>query len=461
MLIMRRIIRRVLRWNKQRLRTVKPNLYIPIIYSKIISRYFYCVFAVLILASVLLFQENIISSIVGIFFLGMFYLIFRFWRKCQQAYLNGINYNLQYMIVSNKFYESQVINGIEQITNHLVLKYRETEQNIEIYVMKYGDKYNDLASKIGSLLSSSLSLELGEMVETVNQVTYIFPKFAENRLTWEDTLKTTNLTISEKVGWQFGSPPHALLAGSTKSGKTVMLENLVAQYLTLGAEIKLLDPKKGELSWLVGKKLEDRLGYKVVYNSPFQIAAGLREAVEEMNTRFQVMADNPDTYISKGKVLSWAEVNGNYPLVIVLDEGIAFKTEAETTKEGKQAYQEAMSNLGSLLVKSRQASIEVIVGLQRASSDFIPTYMRQNFGTALLLGSTTADSDSCRMMFSSQDIDYKTCGIGTGYIQIDGVIPQPRYVEVPFKSDELDFEEYFDKACDRYWSIRNNDGLSD
>lgn len=451
---MRRIIRRVLRWDKQRLRTVKPNLYIPIIYSKIISRYFYCVFAVLILASVLLFQENIISSIVGIFFLGMFYLIFRFWRKCQQAYLNGINYNLQYLLVSNKYYESQVIDGREEITNYLVLKYRETEKNIEVHAMKYGDKYNELASKLGSLLSSSLSLELGEMTETISQVTYIFPKFAEKRLTWEDTLQTEKLTISEKVGWQFGSPPHALLAGSTKSGKTVLLENLVAQYLNIGAKIKLLDPKNGELSWLVGKKLEDRLGYKVVYNSPFQIAGALREAVEEMNRRFQVMADNPDAYISKGKVLSWAEVNGNYPLVIVLDEGIAFKTEAETTKEGKQAYQEAMSNLGSLLVKSRQASIEVIVGLQRASSDFIPTYMRQNFGTALLLGSTTADSDSCRMMFSSQDIDYKTCGIGTGYIQIDGVIPQPRYVEVPFKSDELDFEEYFDKACDMYFHKR-------
>ncbi|HFI0304883.1 TPA: FtsK/SpoIIIE domain-containing protein, partial [Streptococcus suis] len=355
---------------------------------------------------------------------------------------------------------SQVIDDREEITSYLVLKYRESEKNIEVHAMKYGDKYNELASKLGSLLSSSLSLELGEMTETISQATYIFPKFAEIRLTWEDTLQTTNLTISEKVDWQFGSPPHVLLAGSTKSGKTVLLENLVAQYLNIGANIKLLDPKNGELSWLVGKKLEDRLGYKVVYNSPFQIAGALREAVEEMNIRFQVMADNPDTYISKGKVLSWAEVKGNYPLVIVLDEGIAFKTEAETTKEGKQAYQEAMSNLGSLLVKSRQASIEVIVGLQRASSDFIPIYMRQNFGVALLLGSTTSDLDSCRMMFSSQDIDYKTCGIGTGYIQIDGVIPQPRYVEVPFKSDELDFEEYFDRACDRYWSVRNNDGLS-
>lgn len=64
------------------------------------------------------------------------------------------------------------------------------------------------------------------------------------RLTWEDTLQTTNLTISEKVDWQFGSPPHVLLAGSTKSGKTVMIENLVAQYLHLGSEIRLLDPKK-------------------------------------------------------------------------------------------------------------------------------------------------------------------------------------------------------------------------
>lgn len=448
-------------WRNQRLKTVKPTLYIPVSYSGIVSKSFYFIFAILILTTILSLRENFISALVGVFFTSIFWLLFRFWRKCQQAYLNGINYNLQYLLVSNKYYESQVINGREEITNYLVLKYRETEKNIEVHAMKYGDKYNDLASKLGSLLSSALSLELGEMTETIKQVTYIFLKFAEKRLTWEDTLGTANLTISEKVGWQFGSPPHVLLAGSTKSGKTVLLENLVAQYLNIGAEIKLLDPKNGELSWLVGKKLEDRLGYKVVYNSPFQIAGALREAVLEMNRRFQVMADNPDTYISKGKVLSWADVEGNYPLVIVLDEGIAFKTEAETTKEGKQAYQEAMSNLGSLLVKSRQASIEVIVGLQRASSDFIPTYMRQNFGTALLLGSTTADSDSCRMMFSSQDIDYKTCNIGTGYIQIDGVIPQPRYVEVPFKSDELDFEEYFDKACDRYWSIRNNDGLSD
>ncbi len=342
------------------------------------------------------------------------------------------------------------------VVRSVVLDFSIDEEYIVIYAHVVGDNFSNKVSELDVYLSACLNLNLEEKIKTASCVKYSFRRYPERRISWEDTLQTTEITISadKNCCWRLGAPPHVLIAGSTRSGKTVMIENLVAQYLTLGAEIKLLDPKNGDLSWLVGKKLEDRLGYKVVYNSPFQISGALREAVLEMNRRFQVMADNPDIYVSKGKVLSWADVEGNYPLVIVLDEGIAFKTEAETTKEGKQAYQEAMSNLGSLLVKSRQVSIEVIVGLQRASSDFIPTYMRQNFGVALLLGSTTADSDSCRMMFSSQEIDYKTCGIGTGYCQIDGVLPTPQFVETPFKSDELDFEAYFDEACDRYFHKR-------
>ncbi|COD75042.1 DNA translocase FtsK [Streptococcus pneumoniae] len=364
-----------------------------------------------------------------------------------------IREQLLFLLESNNLFVSSS-DGV--IVRSVVLDFSMDEEYIFIYAHVVGDNFSNKLLDLDLYLSACLNLNLEEKVKTASCVKYIFRIYPEKRVSWEDTLHNANvITISESISFKFGCPPHVLLAGSTRSGKTVMIENLISQYLTLGAEIKLLDPKRGDLSWLVGQKLEDRLGYKVVYNSPFQISGALREAVLEMNRRFQVMADNTDIYVSKGKVLSWADVKGNFPLVVVLDEGIAFKTESETSKEGKKAYEEAMSNLGSLLVKSRQASIEVIVGLQRASSDFIPTYMRQNFGVALLLGATTADSDSCRMMFSSQDIDYKTCDIGTGYIQIDGVIPTPRYVETPFKSDELDFEAYFDEACDRYMRMRN------
>ncbi|CMY24617.1 DNA translocase FtsK [Streptococcus pneumoniae] len=366
----------------------------------------------------------------------------------------AIREQLLFLLESNNLFISSSDGGV---IRSVVLDFSINEEYIGVYAHVLGDNFSNKVSELDVYLSACLNLNLEEKIKTASCVKYTFRRYPERRISWEDTLQTTEITITadKNCCWRLGAPPHVLIAGSTRSGKTVMIENLVAQCLILGSDIKLLDPKKGDLSWLVGKKLEDRLSYKVVYNSPFQIAGALREAVEEMNRRFQIMADNPDIYVSKGKVLSWADVKGNYPLVIVLDEGIAFRTEAETTKEGKKAYEEAMSNLGSLLVKSRQASIEVIVGLQRASSDFIPTYMRQNFGVSLLLGATTADSDSCRMMFSSQEIDYKTCGIGEGYCQIDGVLPTPKFVETPFKSDELDFEAYFDEACDRYMRMRN------
>ena len=419
--------------------------------------YWICILFQIFLFILLVLTFNI-SGFLLVLAVGLEILIAnKFISKLSELYnriqpILAIRERLLFLLESNNLFVSSS-DGV--IVRSVVLDFSIDEEYIGVYAHVLGDNFSNKVSELDVYLSACLNLNLEEKIRTSNCTHYIFRRYPERRISWEDTLQTTEMIMSDKVSWEFGSPPHVLLAGSTKSGKTVMIENLVAQYLILGSDIKLLDPKKGDLSWLVGKKLEDRLSYKVVYNSPFQIAGALREAVEEMNRRFQVMADNPDIYVSKGEVLSWAEVKGNYPLVIVLDEGIAFRTEAETTKEGKKAYEEAMSNLGSLLVKSRQASIEVIVGLQRASSDFIPTYMRQNFGVALLLGATTADSDSCRMMFSSQDIDYKTCDIGTGYIQIDGVIPTPRYVETPFKSDELDFEAYFDEACDRYMRMRN------
>ena len=262
----------------------------------------------------------------------------------------AIRERLLFLLESNNLFVSSS-DGV--VVRSVVLDFSIDEEYIGVYAHVLGDNFSNKVSELDVYLSACLNLNLDEKTKTCSSINYKFRKYPEKRVSWEDTLQTTKLTISDSVGFQFGCPPHVLLAGSTRSGKTVMIENLVAQYLTLGAEIKLLDPKRGDLSWMVGQKLEDRLGYKVVYNSPFQISGALREAVLEMNRRFQVMADNPDIYVSKGKVLSWADVKGNFPLVVVLDEGIAFKTESETSKEGKKAYEEAMSNLGSLLVKSR------------------------------------------------------------------------------------------------------------
>ena len=85
--------------------------------------------------------------------------------------------------------------------------------------LKYGGKYDSKANQLGSLLSSSVSLELEEMIEYTNSVMYIFPKSAEKRLTWEDTLQTTEITISDTVSFKIGSPPHLLVGGGNEVRK--------------------------------------------------------------------------------------------------------------------------------------------------------------------------------------------------------------------------------------------------
>ena len=315
--------------------------------------YWICILFQIFLFILLVLTFNI-SGFLLVLAVGLEILIAnKFISKLSELYnriqpILAIRERLLFLLESNNLFVSSS-DGV--VVRSVVLDFSINEEYIGVYAHVLGDNFSNKVSELDVYLSACLNLNLEEKIRTSNCTHYIFRRYPERRISWENTLQTTEITISESVSWKFGSPPHVLLAGSTKSGKTVMLENLVSQYLTLGAEIKLLDPKRGDLSWLVGQKLEDRLSYKVVYNSPFQIAGALREAVEEMNRRFQVMANNPDIYVYKGKVLSWADVKGNFPLVVVLDEGIAFKTEAETSKEGKKAYEEAMSNLGSLLVK--------------------------------------------------------------------------------------------------------------
>ena len=192
----------------------------------------------------------------------------------------AIREQLLFLLESNNLFISSS-DGV--IVRSVVLDFSIDEEYIGVYAHVLGDNFSNKVSELDVYLSACLNLNLEEKIKTASCVKYTFRRYPEGRISWEDTLQTTEITITadKNCCWRLGAPPHVLLAGSTRSGKTVMIENLVAQYLTLGSDIKLLDPKKGDLSWLVGKKLEDRLGYKVVYNSPFQISGALREAVLE------------------------------------------------------------------------------------------------------------------------------------------------------------------------------------
>lgn len=111
-------------WNKQRVRILRPILYLPFRYSKKVSIYFYVIFAILTISIIANFQTNLANTFVAAIFLGITIVVFRFWRKKQKKYFNGIEYALNYMVVSNGLFESQVINGKEKIINYIPLQFQ-------------------------------------------------------------------------------------------------------------------------------------------------------------------------------------------------------------------------------------------------------------------------------------------------------------------------------------------------
>lgn len=411
---MRRIIRRVLRWDKQRLRTVKPNLYIPIIYSKIISRYFYCVFAVLILASVLLFQENIISSIIGIFFLGMFYLIFRFWRKCQQAYLNGINYNLQYMIVSNRFYDSEIINGRERITNYLALNYMETGNSIVVVAFKRGDNFSRKTEILDIEIESALGLPLSEKTIYPDRVEYYLIKHKPERKHISTFLKEDSSLKIEVYGdfvINLRDNFSMLVSGSSGAGKSYFTYYWLTRFISQtidGKHAKLfaIDPKQSDLYKLCqasGMPLEN---YGTTNGEAFKI---LRRYLNEIERRMAIYNKSP--------VFDSVAIDiGLEPALLIIEEYSSLVASMDT-KEKKD-----FENMVAIIAqKARSLSFGICIVMQQPRSESLSTNVKEQLVNAIFLGNPS--KESAMMMFGTTDIP-KVTGKGVGLCSIERGAPK-------------------------------------
>lgn len=438
-------------WNKQKLRTVKPNLYIPIIYSKIISRYFYCIFAVLILAIVFLFQDNIVSAIVGAFFLGIFYLLFRFWRKCQQAYLNGIDFNLQYMIVSNRFYDSEIINGREIITNYLALNYMETENSIAVVAFKRGDNFSRKTENLDIEIESALGLPLSEKTIYPDKVEYYLIKHKPERKHISTFLKEDSSLKIEVYGdfvINLRDNFSMLVSGSSGAGKSYFTYYWLTRFISQtidGKHAKLfaIDPKQSDLYKLCqisGMPLEN---YGTTNREAFKI---LRSYLNEMERRMAI-------YNKSSAFDSVAIDIGLEPALLIIEEYSSLVASMDT-KEKKD-----FENMVAIIAqKARSLSLGICIVMQQPRSELLGTNIKEQLVNSVFLGSPS--KESAMMMFGTTDVP-KVTGKGIGLCSIER--GTPREFQSPiFDGNVFDIIlpvwKYVAKS---YIEEKNTGGLSD
>lgn len=157
-----------------------------------------------------------------------------------------------------------------------------------------------------------------------------------------------------------GSLPHLLIAGTTGSGKSVLLKNIISQ-LMFSVDMVLIDPKIIELEQFVGPS-------NIQYESrPYDIYNALTKTKAEMMTRYS-------NFRLGGHIT---------PLVIVIDEF----AELILNKEFGSEIEKLVCSIAAL---GRAARVHLIVATQTPRVEVITGLIKANFPARIALSVATA-----------------------------------------------------------------------
>lgn len=220
--------------------------------------------------------------------------------------------------------------------------------------------------------------------------------------------------------------PNLLVAGTTGSGKSVLLHSIVMSALFGGAKVYISDPKMVEFD-----RYKDILGVKKVVNSYEETLEIVEDLISTMNNRF--------SFLKKKGARSACELfasRGNRelmsPIILVIDEW------ADLVLQDK----DIQKKLCILAQKGRAAGISVILSTQRPSSSVISGLIKANFpGRVALRVASLVDS---RVILDQSGAE-KLSSVGTGLF-LDGkasdmvLFRAPNIVDIKGVMDNLNLK---------------------
>ena len=182
----------------------------------------------------------------------------------------------------------------------------------------------------------------------------------------------STVVLGQGVLLDLAKAPHVLIAGTTGSGKSVMMNNIICSLLARNtpwtAQLLLIDPKKVEFTFYAGHPM---LWREVVTDDEEALKA-FEQAINEMEKRFSVM--------SRDRLRIWEGPQ----LYIMVDELADLMLTA-----GKRAER----LITRLAQKGRAAGIHLVLATQQPTVKVIPGIIKANCPTRIALKVKTV-SDS-------------------------------------------------------------------
>ncbi|MCL4201240.1 MAG: hypothetical protein KJ000_02015 [Pirellulaceae bacterium] len=220
--------------------------------------------------------------------------------------------------------------------------------------------------------------------------------------------------------------PHTLIAGSTGSGKSVLMQNIIlaiaATNLPGQARIVLIDPKQG-VDYFAFETLPQLDAAIVV--EPDAAIAKLEQLVAEMDVRYgkfrAARCPNLDEYNKRSTEAD------RLPIIWLIHDEFAEWMMVDD-------YKEAVTNIvGRLGVKARAAGIHLVFAAQRPDANVMPMQLRANLGNRLILKVDAAGTSEIALGESGAEFL-----LGNGHLlaKLEGV-PGLCFAQVPLTEAEF------------------------
>ena len=290
--------------------------------------------------------------------------------------------------------------------------------HISVEVEKLAGMYD--IEKMTEDINASFRGNLGGYAVTSGMITidgltykFVLEDVATDR-TWRpatfEDIKAEKYIVKLQEGLEVATydRPHFSVWGKTGSKKSTVLFGMILQFFSMGADVRFIDGKD-EFSAFKSFYPVDKIASDV--EGVLKLIDDVLSIVKE---RQEIMADESRKRQKIG--LKAAEV-GLQPIVLIADE-IGSVVALMDNKQSKQF----INGLTAIIQRSRSLGISVCVASQDPSVETLPSRIRQQFSTKILLGS--ANGDTQRMAFgevaTAGDVeDFR------GFYTCDGLTIQP------------------------------------
>lgn len=222
------------------------------------------------------------------------------------------------------------------------------------------------------------------------------------------------IELQENLTLNLSKYPHVAIWGQTGSGKTTVLMSVIAQCLSNNTELYFVDGKTEFSSFSVFYPKEK------IATDNIEVVSLLKHISEIIMKRQKQMA----SAVQKRKELGLTGFDIKLkPIVVVADE-VGSIVASMSSKEKT----ELVNNLLQIVQKGRSVSVFLVMASQSPATTVLPSDIRSQFSTRILLGSATGDTQ--RMAF---DQVATTGGVAKfqGYYMTSGLTVQPQKFFVP------------------------------